>query len=82
MSSDPPANSQPPASETTTNLTEPIVSNSTADAELSTAVIRAQVEHEQALSDALKRVKEVEEECERIKGEKKGVEEEKEGAGE
>jgi hypothetical protein len=39
------------------------------------------VEHEQALSDALKRVKEVEEQCEKIRGEKRGLEEEKEGAG-
>lgn len=82
MSSDPEADSQPAASEPIPTLSNPISTDTTAQPGLSTADIRAQVEHEQALSDALKRVREVEQECERIKGEKRDVEQEKEGAGE
>lgn len=45
------------------------------------AAVRAQVEREHALADVQKRLKELEGELERLKSEKKEVEDEKNGAG-
>lgn len=79
MSSDPP---NPPA---TGNLDAPVDTNmenatSSGGNELP-ADIRQQVEQEQALADAQKRLKELEADNERLQREKKEVEEARDGSG-
>jgi nucleoprotein TPR len=80
MSSDPPVD-QPMSSET--SLEQSAQSSSTTQDQTSLpADIRHQVEQEQALADAQKRLKELEADNERLQKEKKEVEEARDGSGE
>jgi hypothetical protein len=79
MSSDPPVD-QPMSSEI--SLEQPAQSSSTIQDQTSLpADIRHQVEQEQALADAQKRLKKLEADNERLQREKKEVEEARDGSG-
>ena len=80
MSSDPPID-EPMSSENP--IEQPAQTSSTTQDQTSLpADIRHQVEQEQALADAQKRLKELEADNERLQREKKEVEEAREGSGE
>jgi nucleoprotein TPR len=81
MSSDPPPN--PPAPGADNTQVDTVMESSTSSAEQSAlpADIRQQVEQEQALADAQKRLKELEADNERLQKEKKEVEEARDGSG-
>ena len=80
MSSDPPF---PPASGQLEAPKDTVMESSTSSAGQSSlpADIRQQVEQEQALADAQKRLKELEADNERLQKEKKEVEEARDGSG-
>ena len=77
----------PAASSDPNTSANQVLAGSTSDinmadnAESNAAAIRAQVEREHALADAQKRLKVLEKEVKRVKEEKRGVESERDGAG-
>ena len=80
MSSDPP---NPPASGSLDAPADTVMESSTSSSGENAlpADIKQQVEHEQALADAQKRLKELEADNERLQREKKEVEEARDGSG-
>jgi hypothetical protein len=79
MSSDPP---NPPASGSLDAPADTVMESSTSSSENALpADIKQQVEQEQALADAQKRLKELEADNERLQREKKEVEEARDGSG-
>lgn len=77
----PAASSDPNTSARQEPASSPSDINMADNAESDAAAIRAQVEREHALADAQKRLKVLEKEVKRVKEEKRGVESERDGAG-